>query len=96
MAASIILLPFYANFLDDANYTRILFYILISSLFQILFSFSTENYFGIKFSQLFGEPEKQKRFIGTVSFLLLLIGAGLILVFLAVRHLKLCRGRIFS
>jgi O-antigen/teichoic acid export membrane protein len=80
MVASIILLPFYANYLGDGNYTRILFYILISSLFQILFSFSTENYFGIKYSQLFEDPEKQKRFIGTVSSLLLLIGGGLTLL----------------
>jgi len=80
MVASIILLPFYANYLGDVNYAKILFYILISSLFQILFSFSTENYFGIKYSQLFEDKEKQKRFIGTVSVLLLLIGGGLTLL----------------
>jgi O-antigen/teichoic acid export membrane protein len=87
MVASIILLPFYANYLGDANYAKLLFYILISSLFQILFSFSVESYFGIKYSQLFEEPEKQKRFIGTVSSLLLIIGAGLILLSLLFGHL---------
>lgn len=80
MVASIILLPFYANRLGDVNYAKILFYILISTLFQILFSFSTENYFGIKYSQLFDDTEKRKRFVGTVSALLLLIGGGLILL----------------
>jgi len=80
MVASIILLPFYANYLGEVNYAKILFYILISSLFQILFSFSTENYFGIKYSQLFEDKEKQKRFIGTVACLLLLIGAALIVL----------------
>lgn len=79
MVSSIILLPFYANLLDDVSYARILFYILVSSLFQILFSYSTENYFGIKYSQLFEEPERRKEFIGTVSSLLLIIGGGLIL-----------------
>src|ERR1044072_625338 len=75
MVSSILLLPFYANMLDDLSYTRILFYILVSSLFQILFSYSTENYFGIKYSQLFDDQEKRKRFIGTISSLLLIIGA---------------------
>lgn len=80
MLASIILLPFYANYLGDVSYAKILFYILISSLFQILFSFSSENYFGIKYSQIYDDKEKQKRFIGTVSCLLLLIGGGVTLL----------------
>lgn len=87
MVASIILLPFYANYLEDTNYAKLLFYILVSSLFQILFSFSVESYFGIKYSQLFEEPEKQKRFIGTISSLLLLIGAGLLILSLLFGHL---------
>lgn len=87
MVASIILLPFYANYLSETNYAQLLFYILISSLFQILFSFSVESYFGIKYSHLYEEPEKQKRFIGTVSSLLLLIGGGLLLLSLLFGHL---------
>lgn len=86
MVASIILLPFYANYLTETNYAQLLFYILISSLFQILFSFSVESYFGIKYSHLYEEPEKQKRFIGTVSSLLLLIGGGLLLLSLLFGH----------
>lgn len=79
MIAGIILLPFYTNYLNDVNYTQVLFYISISLLFQILFSFSIESYFGIKYSQLIDDPNKQKKFIGTVSLILLIIGAVLIL-----------------
>jgi O-antigen/teichoic acid export membrane protein len=83
MIASIILLPFYTNQLSPAHYTQVVFYISISLLFQILFSFSIETYFGIKYSQLIGEPEKQKKFTGTVALLLLFIG-GFLLLFSAI------------
>ncbi len=79
MLAGILLLPFYTNKLGDSLYTQVLFYISISMLFQILFSFSIENYFGIKYTKL-GENEKeQKRFTGTVAILLLIIGAVVLL-----------------
>jgi O-antigen/teichoic acid export membrane protein len=78
--ASIILLPFYTNLLSDVLYTQILFYISVSLLFQILFSFATENYIGVKYTQLTGKPDEQKKFIGTISILLLIIGAGLLLL----------------
>ena len=84
MVAGILLLPFYTNYLSDTLYTQVLFYISISMLFQILFSFSIENYFGIKFTKLAEQKAEQKRFTGTVSVLLLLIGAvvmGLACVF---------------
>jgi O-antigen/teichoic acid export membrane protein len=80
MVASIILLPFYTNYLSDLNYTQVTFYITVSLLLQILFSFSIESYFGIKYTQLYEEPDKQKKFIGTVSILLLLIGIGLLII----------------
>jgi O-antigen/teichoic acid export membrane protein len=80
MVASIILLPFYANLLGDTGYAQVLFYINISLLFQILFSFSLESYFGIEYSRLHHDPIKQKKFIGTVSLMLLFIGAGLLLI----------------
>ena len=80
MVAGLILLPFYTNYLSEVHYTQILFYISISLLFQILFSFSVDSYFGIKYTQLTGEPQEQKKFTGTVAMLLLMIGAGLLLV----------------
>lgn len=75
MVASIILLPFYTNFLDELSFLQVAFYISISLLFQILFTFSLDTYFGVKYTQLHAHPEKQKRFIGTTAILLMLIGA---------------------
>lgn len=80
MLGGLILLPFYTNFLNDLNYTQVLFYISISLLFQILFSFSIESYFGIKYTQLIDDFHLQKKFIGTTSNLLLLIGVTLIIL----------------
>ncbi|MCE3258708.1 MAG: hypothetical protein K0S12_349, partial [Bacteroidetes bacterium] len=80
MVASIILLPFYANRLSDIQYTQVAFFISISLLFQILFSFSIESYFGIEYTRLTGDPVKQKKFIGTVSALLLIVGAILLVI----------------
>src|SRR5687767_10943223 len=80
MLASIILLPFYTNRLSDVHYTQVLFYISISLLFQILFSFSIESYFGIKYTQLSEDTAMQKKFVGTTSTILLFIGAGLLLL----------------
>ncbi len=77
MVASIILLPFYTDYLNAADYTKLIFYISISAISQILFSFCTEQYFGVKYSRLQNETETQKEFIGTVSVLLLFIGLGL-------------------
>lgn len=78
MVAGIILLPFYTNYLNDLHFTQITFYISVSLLMQILFSYSIESYFGIKYSQLKSEPKKQKQFIGTVAILLLIIGVILL------------------
>lgn len=74
MLASIILLPFYTNYLNDLNFLQVAFYISISLLFQILFTFSLDTYFGVKYTQLHAHPHKQKEFIGTTAILLLLIG----------------------
>jgi O-antigen/teichoic acid export membrane protein len=74
MVASITLLPFYTNYLNELNFLQVAFYISISLLFQILFTFSLDTYFGVKYTQLHTNPEKQKRFIGTTAILLLLLG----------------------
>ncbi len=80
MAASIILLPFYTNYLNEIHFLQVSFYISISLLFQILFSFSTDTYFGVKYSQLDQNPEKQKLFVGTNAILLLVIGLGWLII----------------
>ena len=80
MVAGLVLLPFYTNYLNDLQYTQVAFYISVSLLLQILFSYSIESYFGIKYTQLNNEPLSQKKFVGTVSILLLLIGIILLLI----------------
>lgn len=80
MLAGIILLPFYTNYLDEKSYTQLLFYINVSLLFQIFFSFSTESYFGVQFSRLGEDPDEQKKFTGTVALFLLLLGSALLLI----------------
>jgi len=80
MVASIILLPFYTNLLAENQYSQVLFYISVSLLFQILFSFSLDSYFGIEYTRLNEHPDKQKNFIGTVSVMLLIIGLGLLII----------------
>ncbi len=74
MLASIILLPFYTNNLNELHFLQVAFYISISLLFQVLFTFSLDTFFGVKYTQLSDQPEKQKQFIGTTAILLLLIG----------------------
>lgn len=83
MIGGLILLPFYANRLNDVHYAQVQFYISTSLLLQIFFSYTVESYFGIKYTQLFAEPEKQKKFIGTISIFLLLLGLGLLALFSA-------------
>ena len=78
MLASIILLPFYTNNLNELHFLQVAFYISISLLFQVLFTFSLDTFFGVKYTQLSDQPEKQKQFIGTTAILLLLIGVFLV------------------
>jgi O-antigen/teichoic acid export membrane protein len=80
MVAGIVLLPFYTNNLNDLHFLQVAFYISIALLFQILFTFSLDTFFGVKYTQLTGKPEKQKAFIGTTAILLILIGLFWLLV----------------
>lgn len=81
MVGGILLLPFYTNRLPDLEFTQVSYYILVTLISQILFSFSIDTYFGIKYTQLNEQPALQRKFVGTISILLLLIGAILLLFF---------------
>jgi len=80
MIGGLVLLPFYANRLNELHYAQMLFYINVSLLLQVIFSYSVESYFGIQYTRLTGNEEKQKKFVGTVSVLLLSIGAIVLLL----------------
>lgn len=81
MIGGIILLPFYTNYLPSLQFTQLAFYILITLLTQIIFAFSIDTYFGVKYTQLSNAPLEQKKFTGTISILLLGIGIILLLLF---------------
>ncbi len=79
--ASVILLPFYANYLNAANYVALSFYIGISLLFQILFSFSFEQYYGVVYTEVKDSLDKVKLLNGSI-FIYLII-QGLIIISLS-------------
>lgn len=83
MAASFVLLPFYSNLLDSQHFVALGFYISISLFLQILFSFSLETYFGVKYTQLAYDKEAQKTFSGTIAILAVIIGVIICLLSLA-------------
>lgn len=74
MVGSILLLPFYTNYLSELHFLQVSYFITISLLFQILFTFSLDTYFGIRYSKLNTHPDKQKEHIGGTAILLLVIG----------------------
>lgn len=80
MMASIILLPFYANYLNATNYVALSFYIGISLLFQIIFSFSFEQYYGVVFTEIKHDENEVKVLNGSILIYLLLYGSLIILV----------------
>lgn len=80
MAASIILLPFYANYLSAENYVALSFYIGISLLFQIIFSFSFEQYYGVIYSEIKHDNQKVKLLNGSIFIYLSIYGSVIILL----------------
>lgn len=80
MITSVLLLPFYSNFLNASDFVALGLYVSISLLYQVFFSYSLDVFIGIKYSQLHQNAEERKRFVGTTSGLLLLIGVGLTLI----------------
>ncbi len=80
MLGGIILLPFYTNYLNAQQFLQVSFYILITALFQVLFTFSLDSYFGVKYTQLSGDEVKQKQFVGSTAMIILALGAFWLLV----------------
>lgn len=79
MIASIILLPFYANYLNSENYVALSFYIGISLLYQIIFSFSFEQYYGVIYTEIKHNNEDVKILNGSILIYLLLYGLMIII-----------------
>lgn len=94
LAASVVLLPFYANYLNATNYVALSFYIGISLLFQIIFSFSFEQYYGVIYTEIKHHIEKVKLLNGSMFLYLTLYGGTIILITLFVGEVVL--GFIFD
>ncbi len=80
MVGSLLMLPYFTNYLSEVNFTQISFHISFSYLMQIIFSLSIESYFGVKYTQLNHSAEEQKLFIGKVAVILLSFGVLLTLL----------------
>ncbi len=94
ITASVILLPFYANYLDTVNYITLSFYIGISLLFQILFSFSFEQYYGVIYTEIKQDTNKVKVLNGSVFIYLIL--HGLLIMLLSIFFAKPLLSIIFQ
>ncbi|MCX7728239.1 MAG: oligosaccharide flippase family protein [Bacteroidia bacterium] len=80
MMASIILLPFYVHFLKPEYYVALSFYIGISLLFQTIFSFSFEQYYGVVYTEIKHSNEKIKILNGSIFIYLIVYGSAIILL----------------
>lgn len=80
LASGFVLLPFYTNFLPTEMVGILSIYITLTAVFQIIASFGIDNYIIINYVEFKDNPERLKKDIGSISFLLLMIGVILILI----------------
>ena len=74
LATSFILLLFYANILSTDDLGLLALYIPIAFLVQIIVNFAMDTSIGVHFFEFKDQPEKLKKYIGTIAGLLLVIG----------------------
>jgi len=86
MASAIILLPFYIKYLSAGLYGALSIYLAFSLLIQILCTFSFDASIYVHFHEYKRDPTKLARFVSSAFNLMLLIGAGLSVVFLFAGH----------
>lgn len=73
LASSIILLPFYTNFLDTSDFGVLAIYISFTFLIQIIANFGFDTYIGIHFFEYKNDKEKLRGYIGTLVVSLLIL-----------------------
>lgn len=79
LATSFILLLFFANLLSTSDLGLLALYIVIAFLVQIIVNFAMDTSIGVHFFEFKDQPDKLKKYIGTVAGLLLVIGLLFIL-----------------
>lgn len=83
MLASIILLPFYVNYLSTTNYVALSFYLGINLLFQIIFSLSFEQYYGVVYTEVKQHAQQLKLLNGSI-FMYILLQASVIIAIMSI------------
>src|ERR1017187_9941455 len=84
LGSSIILLPFYTNFLSTSDFGLLAIYIGFTFLIQIAVNFGMDTYIGIHYIHTADDQKKLKESLGTVITLLLISGLLFTLVFLCI------------
>jgi O-antigen/teichoic acid export membrane protein len=74
LASSVILLPFYTNFLETFDFGVLAIYISFTLLIQIVVNFGCDVYIGIHYFEYKNHAQKLKEYIGTVVLFLLALG----------------------
>ncbi len=81
LASGFILLPLITNHLNDVDtYGVLALYINFSLLIQVLVNFSLDTSIGIHYFDYKDNPEKLKKYIGTVVSSLLIIGSVILII----------------
>lgn len=82
MASSIILLPFYISFLSTSELGVLWIYLAFSTFIQILVTFSFDSSIFVHFHEYKTDIAKLKQFISSTFNVMLLIGLGVLMLFL--------------
>jgi O-antigen/teichoic acid export membrane protein len=80
LASGLILLPFYANLLSTTNFGLVTLYISLTFIFQIIAGFGLDSFISVFFFDCKDDVSKQKRDIGTISSVLLILGAFITII----------------
>jgi O-antigen/teichoic acid export membrane protein len=84
MLSGLILLPFYTNLLETADYGVLMLYVAFSLFIQILVSYSIDAYMGAHYTEVRDNVEKKRELISNSAGLLLTIGLVFIVTMLAI------------
>jgi O-antigen/teichoic acid export membrane protein len=82
LASSVLLLPFYTNYLTKEQFGYLSLYIAFTGIIQIFVNYGLEHYSGITYIENKENVQRTKEHIGTVVSLLLIIGAVFLIFFL--------------
>lgn len=82
LASSVLLLPFYTNYLTKEQFGYLSLYIAFTGIVQIFVNYGLEHYSGIIYTENKDNVQKTRDHIGTIVTLLLLIASVFLIFFL--------------